>query len=151
MSKIFEIFGDDINNMTIKLLECADINSQIPSGASIALKPNLVNATRPQKGATTHAEILSGVLEYLISKGRKAGDISVIESTGVGGSTKLAASVCGYSQILDRYGVAFYDLRKDKTRPVQSCDLGTEYLNVKGFIYIVIRAQPQPRQLVLLV
>ena len=54
-TKIYEIFGTDAHEMTKALMEAARIEEHIPRGASIALKPNLILAARPENGATTHA------------------------------------------------------------------------------------------------
>ena len=69
MTKIYEIYGTDAHEMTKALLTAADIADRIPRGASIALKPNLILAGKPENGATTHAGVLSGCIEYLQSKG----------------------------------------------------------------------------------
>ncbi len=65
MSTIYEIFGRDAHAMTIALMERAEVITAIPAGASVALKPNLVVAGQPEYGATTHAGVLSGTIEYL--------------------------------------------------------------------------------------
>ena len=69
MAKIYEIFGNDAHAMTMALMEAADIAAAIPGDASVALKPNLVMAGTPESGATTHAGVLSGCIEYLQSHG----------------------------------------------------------------------------------
>ena len=63
MSKIYNIYGTDAHTMTMKLLEASDAVSLVPSGANVALKPNLVVAGTPDNGATTHAGVLSGCIE----------------------------------------------------------------------------------------
>ena len=65
MAKIYEIFGDNAHDMTMSLMEAANVAQMIPEGASVALKPNLVMAGTPESGATTHAGVLSGCIEYL--------------------------------------------------------------------------------------
>lgn len=118
MSKIFEIYGDNAHVMTKALMEAAQIADSIPSGASIALKPNLNIAEKPENGATTHAGVLSGCIEYLQEKGFS--DISVIESSWVAETTERSMKVCGYDKVCDRYGVRFYDLKKDNTRTIDT-------------------------------
>lgn len=83
MSTIYEIFGRDAHAMTIALMERAEVITAIPAGASVALKPNLVVAGQPEYGATTHAGVLSGAIEYLREHGVR--DISIIEGSWVGG------------------------------------------------------------------
>lgn len=116
MAKIYEIFGTDAHEMTAALLKAAKAAEMIPAGASVALKPNLVVTGRPERGATTHAGVLSGCIEYLQSHGFR--DVSVIEGSWVGDNTGRAMRTAGYDEVCRRYGVPFYDLKSDKTRSV---------------------------------
>ena len=118
MANIYEIYGTDAHSMTVSLMQAAHVSSMIPSSASIALKPNLVLAGTPETGATTHPGVLSGCIEYLQGEGFT--DISVIESSWIGDKTDRAMKVCGYDKVCERYGVPFYDLKKDMTRTVQT-------------------------------
>ena len=95
MANIYEIYGTDAHNMTLSLMRAAHISSMIPSGASIALKPNLVLSGTPETGATTHPGVLSGCIEYLQREGFT--NISVIESSWIGDKTDRAMKVCGAS------------------------------------------------------
>ena len=114
MGKIYEIFGSDAHTMTYALMERADIAAAIPSGADVALKPNLVVASPPERGATTHAGVLSGAIEYLRDHGVQ--DISIIEGSWVGDQTGRAFHAAGYDTVGKRYGVPLYDLKRDQTR-----------------------------------
>ena len=118
MPKIYEVYGTDPHEMTKALMTAANIRDQIPDNASIALKPNLILAADPEKGATTHAGVLSGCIEYL----QEAGfwDISVIESSWYGEKTEASLKACGYEKVLNRYAVPFYDLKKDTTRRIDT-------------------------------
>ncbi len=118
MSKIFEIYGSDAHKMTVSLMEAANVADMIPKGGSVALKPNLVVAGRPEEGGTTHAGVLSGCMEYLQSHGFS--NISVIEGSWVGDDTGRAFRVAGYDKVCQKYGVPYYDLKRDKTRTVQT-------------------------------
>ena len=115
---IYEIYGADAHEMTKRLMEGANVASGIPSGAGIALKPNLVNAGRAENGATTHPGVLSGCIEYLQENGFS--DISVIESSWIGETTSRSMKVCGYDRVCEKYGVSFFDLKKDQTRGVDT-------------------------------
>ena len=107
------IYGHDIKNMTIKLLEDYRIEEKIPSkDAKIGLKPNLVVAVRPETGATTHTEIIEGIIEYLQKHGFS--NISIIEGAWVGDSTKRGFRVNGYERFTERYGVPLYDTKEDQ-------------------------------------
>ncbi len=115
---IYEIFGTDAHEMTKSLMEAARIADCIPRGSSIALKPNLILAARPENGATTHAGVLSGCIEYLQENG--FANISIIESSWYGEGTQRSMKVCGYDKVCEKYGVGFYDLKKDNTRRVKT-------------------------------
>ncbi|QAT48669.1 DUF362 domain-containing protein [Caproiciproducens sp. NJN-50] len=118
MSKMYEIFGNDAYSMTRKLMEAAEVIKKIPSGANVALKPNLVVSKSPDSGATTHAGVLAGVISYLQDHGIR--DISVIEGSWVGDSTGRAFRAAGYEEVGRKYGVPLYDLKQDQTRTVQT-------------------------------
>ena len=118
MSRIYEVYGTDAHSMTVSLMEAADVAGMIPPGASIALKPNLVIVGDPDDGATTHPGVLSGCLAYLQSRGFT--DICVMESSWVGARTEPAMKRCGYDRVCAEYGVPFYDLKKEKTRVVET-------------------------------
>ena len=118
MSEIYEIFGTDTHEMTKAMMEAAGIKDRITEGASIALKPNLILPADPDRGATTHAGVLSGCIEYLQDAGFR--NISIIESSWYGSKTEPSMRACGYDKVCARYGVQFYDLKKDKTRRVET-------------------------------
>lgn len=107
------IYGKDISAMTKRLMEEYGVENRIgDKNASIGLKPNLVIATTPDTGATTHMEIISAVIEYLQDHGFF--NISIVEGSWVGDDTERAYRVNGYPEIARRYGVKLYDLKKDR-------------------------------------
>ena len=118
MKKIYEIYGSDAHEMTLALLRAANIKDIIPAGASVALKPNLVVAAHPEDGATTHPGVLSGCIEYLQDAG--FADIIVMEGSWVGDRTDRAMKTAGYDEVCRHYHVPFYDLKKEKTRTVET-------------------------------
>ena len=118
MAAIYEIFGTDAHEMTAALMRASDVAGMIPGGASIALKPNLVLAGEPGSGATTHPGVLSGCIAYLQAEGFS--DICVMESSWVGDRTDRAMKLCGYDKVCEKYGVPFYDLKKDTVRTVRT-------------------------------
>jgi len=118
MSKIYQIYGRDAHDMTLRLLEASNAISLVPTGGSVALKPNLVVAGTPENGATTHAGVVSGAIAYFQDHGVK--DISVIEGSWVGDETMRAMRRAGYDAVCKKYDVPFHDLKKDKTRPVKT-------------------------------
>ena len=118
MSKIYQIYGRNAEEMTLSLLEAADAIRLTPPGGSVALKPNLVVAGTPENGAVTHPGVLSGAIRYFSDHGVK--DISVIEGSWVGDETMRAMRTAGYDKVCQKYGVPFFDLKRDKTRPVDT-------------------------------
>ena len=118
MAKIYEVFGTNAHEMTVALMQAANAAAMIPKGATIALKPNLVLAGEPETGATTHPGVLSGCIAYLQDQGFS--DICVMEGSWVGDRTDRAMKLCGYDKVCEKYGVPFYDLKKDKARTVHT-------------------------------
>ncbi|MBO4837242.1 MAG: DUF362 domain-containing protein, partial [Clostridia bacterium] len=118
MSKIYQIYGQDAHDMTLKLLEASDAVRLVPSGGSVALKPNLVIACTPESGAVTHPGVLSGCIAYFLDHGVR--DISVIEGSWIGDDTLRAMRRAGYDEVCRRYDVPFFDLKKDQTRSVDT-------------------------------
>ena len=123
---IYEIYGNDAHEMTYSLMREADVASNIPQGASVALKPNLVLASTADNGAITHPGVLSGCISYL--RDNNITDISIIESSWVGASTESSYKISGYADVCEKYNVPFYDLKKDATitldtpfRPIDVC------------------------------
>ncbi|MBR1558671.1 MAG: DUF362 domain-containing protein [Clostridia bacterium] len=118
MEKIYQIYGRDAHDMTLRLLTAANAIARVPAGGSVALKPNLVVTGRPEDGAVTHPGVVSGCVEYFRAHGVR--DISVIESSWVGDRTMSALRASGLEAVCDKWDVPFYDLKKDETRPVDT-------------------------------
>lgn len=118
MGKIYQIYGRDAHEMTLRLLEASEAVARVPAGGGVALKPNLVITGTAENGAVTHPGVISGCIEYFRDHG--VSDISVIESSWVGDETMRAMRRAGYDAVCQKYGVHFYDLKKDKTRPVET-------------------------------
>ena len=112
---IFKIYGTEYKNNTIRLLEAADLASEIPSAdIRIGIKPNLVSPSPASYGATTHPEICEGILLYLKEHGFD--NIVILEGSWVGDRTKDAFDVCGYTKLADMYGVRLIDTQTDKAK-----------------------------------
>ncbi|MEA4911904.1 MAG: DUF362 domain-containing protein [Oscillospiraceae bacterium] len=116
--RIYVKCGRDIERMTLDLLEAYDMASRIPAGAAVALKPNLVVAKAASSGATTHPEILRGVLRYL--RDNNIGNVSIIEGSWVGDDTKRAFDRAGYRPVAEEFGVPLYDLKDDETETIRT-------------------------------
>ena len=69
-NEILKIYGTDYKEMTKLLLTEAELESRIPAkNARIGIKPNLVAPSEASWGATTHPEIVAGIIEYLQERG----------------------------------------------------------------------------------
>ena len=106
---IYVNYGTDWENITYDCLKASDIGDYLKTGMSVAIKPNLVNATHPSNGATTHPEVVIGIIRFLKDFGVK--NIKVTESSSVGQNTKQAYKICGYETIEKKYGVPLVDLK----------------------------------------
>ncbi len=116
---ILLIHGIDYKEMTKKLLAEAHLAEDIgDKKKKIALKPNLVNATPPSNGATTHAELLAGAIEYLQDNGFS--DITIMEGSWVGDRTSEAFKAAGYDKVCKKYDVPFVDLQKDSSHEYEA-------------------------------
>ena len=69
-NEIVIISGEDYKEMTKRILEESDLEARIPDkNFRIGIKPNLVSPYAPSWGATTHPEIVAGIIEYLQERG----------------------------------------------------------------------------------
>lgn len=128
MDAIYAVYGTDGKGMALQALRAMGAASLIPSKDSlIAIKPNVVNASPPRDGATTHPEVVAGIIEYLHENGYM--NIEIIESAWAGANTKSAYRAAGYEQLTRDYGVPLYDLKKDKCTTVKSHGLRLDICN----------------------
>ncbi len=116
-STIWSTYGSDLKAMAIAVLEAARVHENIPSGnALIGIKPNLVLASDASNGATTHPQIVEGIIEYLRAHGFH--NLCMLEGAWVGARTKDAADVCGYTDLAKQTGVPFIDTQPDSSTAV---------------------------------
>ena len=115
------IHGDDYIKMTLALLEELNPAQSLDRNADIGIKPNLVCASPAARGATTHPEIIEGIIIYLRDLGFKR--ITILEGSWVGDSTQKAFKVCGYNALAQKYQVPLLDLKKDSATALQYKDL----------------------------
>ena len=126
--EIYIIHGTNYRDMTKQLLEAADLADMIGGrDKTIALKPNLVNASAPSYGATTHTELAAGVIQYLQEHGFS--HISIMESSWVGEKTARAFHASGFDHLCEAYQIPFADLQQDTFQtydaagmPIAVCD-----------------------------
>ena len=93
-TQIMAMYGTDGFDMVQRLLEQMDAVSHLPQDkhASIAIKPNLVVAHTADTGATTHPEIIEGIICYLQAQGYD--NLSIIESVSYTHLNKEAGRAC---------------------------------------------------------
>ncbi|MDO4634129.1 MAG: DUF362 domain-containing protein [Eubacteriales bacterium] len=113
-NQIIKTYGTQYCQMTQDLLEAADLASMIPGkDCRIGIKPNLVAPSEASWGATTHPEIVEGILIYLQEHGFR--NLLMLEGSWVGDRTSEAIEVCGYDRLSEKYRVEFLDTQKDRT------------------------------------
>ena len=113
-NEIWRSYGTDYKEMTLRLLQKTDLVSLLPTPeARIAIKPNLVVPTPAEFGATTHPEIIAGIIEYLQESGYH--NIVIAEGSWVGDRTEEAFEYCGYNALAQTYGVTLVDTQKEKS------------------------------------
>jgi len=86
-------YGKDIIQNTVDILKTSDIGAYLKSDYAVSIKPNLVLASPANNGATTHPEVVEGIILFLRDFGVK--NIKIIEGSWVGDSTKRAYKICG--------------------------------------------------------
>lgn len=113
-NEFYLIKGKNYEEMTRQLLERIDLASMIGDREKkIGIKPNLVSDSPAREGATTHPEIVAGLIAYLKEKGFQ--NLLVLEGSWVGSSTRNVMRVNGLDKVLQKYDVPFCDLQKDRT------------------------------------
>jgi len=106
-------YGNEIVKNTYDTLAASDIGSYLKADMAVSIKPNLVVPCPPSDGATTHPEIVEGIILFLRDFG--VARIKIIESSWVGDSTKRAFKYCGYEELSKKYNVPLIDLKGDSS------------------------------------
>jgi uncharacterized protein (DUF362 family) len=135
-NEILVIYGNNPEEMAYRLAEAAGLAERIGSRESrIGLKPNLVLARPAREGATTHPEIVRGLIGYLQKNGFR--NLCIMEGAWVGARTAEAFSVCGYTQLARETGVGLIDTQEEEARPydcrgmniaICGCALGVDFM-----------------------
>lgn len=123
---LYMISGTEYKEMTKEILAQSDLWAEIKKKADqkqknadqmlIGIKPNLVSPTEASYGATTHPEIVAGIIEYL--QERSCQYIVMLESSWVGDKTSESMEVCGYDRLVEKYNVPFWDMQLDESSEV---------------------------------
>ena len=136
-NELIVFYGTEYIDMTMAVLEQADLKSLIPSKKSrIGIKINLVSESSPDYGATTHTEVVEGLIRYL--KGNGFQDLRVMEGSWVGSRTKDVFQIAGFDRLCERCGVPFYDMQKEKSHTVKSAGMELEICNMVDNIDFLI-------------
>ncbi|MCL2152848.1 MAG: DUF362 domain-containing protein [Oscillospiraceae bacterium] len=104
-------YGGEIAKNAYDALASSDIALYLDTGMAVSIKPNLVVACPASDGATTHPEVIEGIIMFLKDFGVK--NLKIIESSWVGERTKRAFKYCGYEELKRKYGIPLIDLKDD--------------------------------------
>ncbi|MCR5083647.1 MAG: DUF362 domain-containing protein [Parasporobacterium sp.] len=118
-NEIYKIYGIDYKENTVCLLKESNLKGEIlekckfrpKEDIRIGIKPNLVTPTPADYGATTHPEVVEGIIEYL--KGNGFDNITIMEGSWIGDKTEVAFDVCGYNSLAAKYNAKIVDAQKD--------------------------------------
>ena len=126
-NEIFRSYGKDYKSITYHLLEAADLKSEILNKSvlldkdiiRIGIKPNVLGCNPAEFGATTHTEVIAGIIEYLHDY--RFNDITIMEGSWVGDKTEFAFKILGYNDIADKYSVTLVDCQKEGFYEADCC------------------------------
>jgi len=124
MPDIIINYNSDILTGTLEALRASTLGNLVKPNMRVSLKPNMVLAKPPSEGATTHSEVVEGIIIFLKEAGVR--DIEIIESAWIGDDTKRVYKVCGFNELGKKYGVTLHDLKDDKIRKVKTGDYNFE-------------------------
>ena len=109
-NELIIMHGQEYKEMTKQLLQLAGLRGMIPAADTlIGIKPNLLGQIPACEGATTHPEVIAGLIEYLHENGFS--NIVLLEGSWVGDSTKETVKFCGYDRLCEYYRVPFWDMQ----------------------------------------
>ena len=117
-NELLVIYGKHYTEMAESLCARAGLSSMIlekcgSRSADIAIKPNILGPIPAKDGATTHPEVVRGIIRYLRSEGFER--ITVMESSWVGDKTSDSLLVTGFGELCEELDVPFVDLQKDSS------------------------------------
>ena len=131
-NEIWRSYGTDYMNMTKRLLAACGLKDAILAkcgedafDARIGIKPNLVAPTPADYGATTHPEVVEGILSCLQQEGFH--NLFILEGSWVGDRTSNAFRHCGYDTLSKKFSIPLIDTQKDQ---VVKCSGNGMELNV---------------------
>ncbi len=111
-NQLLIIEGTDYCRMTQDLLTEVNLEDLIgDKNKRVRIKPNILGPILPEEGATTHLEVVEGILKYL--KSCDFTNVAVMEGSWVGDRTSDSISLLGYDSLCDKYEVPFIDMQKE--------------------------------------
>lgn len=129
-NQIIKIFGTDYKQMTRDILSASHLAEMIPDKCSkIGIKPNLVVSKPAQCGATTHPEIVAGIIEYLRGEGFE--NILITEGCWLGEKMSDCFEKTGFAALCREYDIPFVDIN---TLPSHTVDCGGMNLLVSDVV-----------------
>ena len=136
-NQIWKIYGTEYKEMTRELLTKTDLAGLIGDRKKrVAIKPNLVVASPAEFGATTHPEVVAGILEYL--QENQFENIVIVEGSWVGDRTSDAFKYCGYRELCAKYNVPFIDGQKEKWHALDCAGMKLNVINAVDKIDFLI-------------
>ena len=112
MSDITIIYGTNATEMTYALLRDTAVGKRLRPGMNVIIKPNLVVAKPASEGATTHPEIVEGIVLFLKDLGITSPVLA--EGSWLGETTGRAFDRCGFTILAKKHGLKLFDTKQDK-------------------------------------
>ena len=144
-NEILKIYGTDYKELTKTLLKASALSDVIEKKCQtnhldrhlrIMIKPNLISCTPACFGATTHPEIVAGIIEYLRENGYD--NLTIAEGSWVGDKTAEAFEYCGYNSLSQTYGVPLIDAQLEKSYTATATELPIHICNcVKNADFLI--------------
>jgi uncharacterized protein (DUF362 family) len=113
-NEILVIYGEDIEGMAYSIACAGKLDHIIgDTKKRIGLKPNLVVPRPADGGATTHPEIVRGLIRFL--QERSFRNLVILEGSWAGARTEEAFPRCGYTKLAKETGVELIDTQRDSS------------------------------------
>jgi uncharacterized protein (DUF362 family) len=123
------------------LLQCCKWKDAVPSGASVAIKPNLCTE-RPEQihTANTSLAVLRGVCEVLLERTSR---ITIVESDGARYAAEAAFENNGVYRLADELGIRVQNLSRDELvtlpdRRLQGFGMARTWLEADAFVTLPV-------------
>ena len=111
MNDITIIYGTNVTEMTYVLLRETVAGNRFKTGMNVVIKPNLVVAKPASEGATTHPEVVEGIILFLKEHG--INNPVIAEGSWLGETTNRAFERCGFTALAKKYALKLFDTKND--------------------------------------